>query len=236
MAFEFRQFRVEDGRCAMKVGTDGVLLGAWAEAPKGGGVALDLGGGSGLLSLMLAQRFENITVASLELDPGACDDCRLNFAASPWRNRLEAVCGDALRYRCPQPPDMIVSNPPFFVENLQSPDALRASARHAGTLSPESVVKYAAEVLSPDGTVALIFPTRLADTLIYIGEMLHLKERRRLDVSMRRNRGSERTLLQLSRVDGPPERQCMSLRDFDGTFTAEYRRLVEDFYLRMPKS
>ena len=236
MAFAFRQFIIDDSRCAMKVGTDGVLLGAWAQAAGSDRSVLDLGAGSGLLSLMLAQRYGHIGVTAVEIEPEACADCRCNFDASPWRRRLTAVCGDALEYRSCQAPDLIVSNPPFFIEAQQSPDERRARARHADSLSPEAVVRYAADALSAEGSVALIFPTTLADTIIFTGEMLHLKERRRLDVCMRQGRPPERTLLQLARVDGAPERSVISVRDLTGAFTDDYRRLVEPFYLRMPQS
>lgn len=233
MAFDFKRFRVEDGRCAMKVGTDGVLLGAWVQAQPDYSAALDMGAGSGLVSLMLAQRSENLKIDAVELDGGACLDCRANFECSPWNDRLLLCCGDALEYKPQAPVDLIVSNPPFFSEELKSPDVLRAAARHAGGLSPEAVMRYAAVHLSDRGSVALIFPTQLADSLIYIGEMLHLKERRRLDVCMRSGRVPERTLLQLARKDGAPERVTLDIRGADGRYSDSYRRLTQEFYLRL---
>lgn len=218
----------------MKVGTDGVLLGAWAMADDGVRHAADLGAGSGVVSLLIAQRFPQLAVTAVESDGDAFKDCRGNFARSPWPARLTAVCGDALGFRPDVAPGLIVSNPPFFTEELKSPDAARASARHAGVLSPLSVVTVAAEILGAQGSVALIFPTALADEVIYRGEMLHLKERRRLDVFTREGRVAERTLLQLSRVDGPPVRARMAIRRHDGGYTDAYRALVGEFYKYLP--
>lgn len=218
----------------MKVGTDGVLLGAWAKSGVGSGHVVDLGAGCGLVSLLLAQRYQDLMVTAVENNDEACRDCSDNFARSPWASRLSAVCSDALAF-CPDVlPDLIVSNPPFFTEDLKSPDAVRASARHAGTLSPWSVVEVAAELLSPQGSVALIFPTPLADEVIYRGEMLHLKERSRLDVSTRVGRQPERTLLQLSRIDGPPQRSAIAIRHHVGGYTDDYRALVGEFYKYLP--
>lgn len=218
----------------MKVGTDGVLLGAWAMADDGVRHAVDLGAGSGVVSLLIAQRFPRLAVTAVENDADACEDCRQNFVRSPWPDRLTAVCGDALGFRPDVAPGLIVSNPPFFTEDLKSPDAARASARHAGMLSPLSVVTVAAEVLAAQGSVALIFPTALADDVIYHAEMAHLKERRRLDVAMREGRPAERTLLQLSRADGPPQRARMAIRRLNGGYTDAYRALVGEFYKYLP--
>lgn len=218
----------------MKVGTDGVLLGAWAIAGDDTCYAVDLGAGSGVVSLLLAQRFAGLTVTAVEKDGEACLDCRDNFARSPWADRLAAECCDAIAFRPATAPGLVVSNPPFFTETLKSPDAARASARHAGVLSPLSVVEVAAEILDPSGSVALIFPTAMADEVIYRGEMLHLKERRRLDIATREGRAPERTLLQLSRIDGPPRRAAMAIRHRTGGYTDDYRALVAEYYMHLP--
>ena len=199
----------------MKVGTDGVLLGAWAMAGDDTRYAVDLGAGSGMVSLLLAQRFAGLTVTAVEKDGEACLDCRDNFARSPWADRLAAECCDALAFRPATAPGLVVSNPPFFTETLKSPDAARASARHAGVLSP-------------------LFPTAMADEVIYRGEMLHLKERRRLDIATREGRAPERTLLQLSRIDGPPRRAAMAIRHRTGGYTDDYRTLVAEYYMHLP--
>lgn len=233
MSFDFQRFKVEDGRCAMKVGTDGVLLGAWTHVAGNVRRVLDLGAGSGLVSLILAQRSERCRITAVEIDRGAVADCADNFSASPWADRLSVCVDDALLYEPVQAPDLIVSNPPFFVEKLQSPDSGRALARHAGALSPETVIRRSARLLSPCGSVALIMPTACADDIIYLAEMLHLKERRRLDVLPTAKSDSVRTLLQFAREDGDIERGRLILRQDGNTPTEDYRRLTAELYLRL---
>ncbi len=230
MSFRFKQFSIDDGRCAMKVGTDGVLLGAWVRVD-GVSTAVDLGAGSGLVSLMAAQRSPGLKVCAVELDAGAYADCQANFRASPWAVRLRAVHADALAYAPEAPVDLVASNPPFFTEELHSPDAARAWARHAGALSPKTAIEWAARWLSADGSVALVLPFGDADEAIYVAEMARLKEQRRLDISHRTGSAPIRTLLQLGRRDCCPERRAMAIRNAQGGYTDEYRRLTSPFYL-----
>lgn len=232
MSFQFRQFSVSDSLCAMKVGTDSVLLGAWVHVSDVISV-LDLGAGSGLLSLMVAQRNPQAVITAVEIDPEAAAECHKNFRDSSWSNHLFAVNADALAFCPPAPVDLVISNPPFFDEPLRSPDTSRALARHGSTLSPITVIDWASRHLSPTGSVALILPASQADDLIYHAEMLHLKERRRLDVATRSGRPPERTLLQFSRTDGPPLREFLTIRDAHNNYTPAYRHLTSSFYLHL---
>ena len=122
-AFQFKQFTIRHDRCAMKVGTDGVLLGAWANA-KGKQHILDIGTGSGLIALMLAQRTDAM-ITGIEIDPASAAQAQENVAASPWAYRLQIVATDIAGYTSYQAFDLIVSNPPFFNEMLLPPDATR---------------------------------------------------------------------------------------------------------------
>lgn len=233
MSFDFKHFHVCDSRCAMKVGTDGVLLGACAEIAEGVGTVLDIGAGSGVVSLILAQRAADCRIVAVEVDNDAAADCIENFAASPWASRLSVHVGDAFRFRPDFQPDMIVSNPPFFLEPLQSPDAARARARHADALSPLAVVRCAAALLSPHGSVALIMPAGDVDNVVYEAEMLHLKERFRMDIRPKSDSAPLRTILQFARTDGPIVRRLLTLRTDKGNPTQEYRRLTEDLYINL---
>lgn len=233
MSFTFQQFGVRDGRCAMKVGTDGVLLGAWTQASPSTVRVADFGAGSGLVSLMIAQRCPGAYIDAFETDSEACLDCRENFLASPWSDRLKCVQADALTADGCY--DLVVSNPPFFGEELRSPDERRAAARHCGGLSPLAVVEIAARTLTESGGVALVMPAGDADEVIYRAEMLHLKERRRLDVIASPGRAPMRTLLQFGRQDGPPVRETLTVRDAGGAYSSEYARLTGDFYLYLPQ-
>ena len=146
--FRFKQFTVWHDRCAMKVGTDGVLLGAWAGPGRPGGMSggspqtiLDIGTGSGLVALMLAQRFPEAQVTGIDSDAEAAAQARENFAVSPWPQRLRAAhislqefCRGTAATAAARRFDLVVSNPPFYDTTLTSPDPLRTAARHTGSL------------------------------------------------------------------------------------------------------
>ncbi|MFR1987405.1 MAG: tRNA1(Val) (adenine(37)-N6)-methyltransferase [Prevotellamassilia sp.] len=130
--FTFQQFTIDDSRCAMKVGTDGVLLGAWADLSETTRI-LDLGCGSGLIALMAAQRNPQALVKGVEIDEAAAADAQANVAASPFHERVQITCADALTLSAPSfEADCILSNPPYHEEELLPPEAQRAAARHTG--------------------------------------------------------------------------------------------------------
>lgn len=231
MSFNFKRFSLCDCRCAMKIGTDGVLLGAWTHVPAGASTAVDLGAGCGLVSLMLAQRAPWLRVTAVEIDPDAAADCRDNILASPFADRVRCICADATGVEAVA--DLIVSNPPFFDERTVSPDIARAVARSCNILSPDSVIDIAAQTLSAHGTVAMITPASpaLVDRLTYRAEMKRLKVRRLCTVHPTPTSGAARVLWQLGRVDGSIERQSIVIRDNNGNYTSQYKQLTNQFYL-----
>ncbi len=177
--FRFKQFIVNDDRCGMKVGTDGVLLGAWAAnlSPHGGikGGLLDIGTGSGLIALMLAQRFPNAHILGIDIEANAVEQARENFAASPWASRLQAQCISlqelAVSYLPPSWGDkrganLIVSNPPFFQNSLKNPNVARSTARHTDTLSYDELLQCSVSLLADEGILALILPIEAEATIL----------------------------------------------------------------------
>lgn len=230
MSFEFKKFKVDDSRCAMKIGTDGVLLGAWTDVDNVKRV-LDIGAGSGLISLMIAQRNREARVCAVEIDEGASADARANVSASPWKDRISIIEGDFASFTPDTAPDLIVSNPPFFSETLKSPSAERSLARHAAGLGPQSLIEYAARTLSADGTLAFITPTRAESEILFTAEMARLRLRRLTSVKTSPRKNTSRLLWQFSRVDGPTERRELTIAENDGKPTEEYRALTRDFYL-----
>ena len=130
--FIFKEFAVKQDACAMKVGTDGVLLGAWA---RGGSRVLDIGTGTGLIALMMAQRFPEAEIEAIDIAEAACLQAKENVANSVFARRVRVVRAALQQYVGPKSFDCIVSNPPFFVDSLHNPDALRSMARHTSTLS-----------------------------------------------------------------------------------------------------
>ena len=169
--FRFKQFSIHQDRCAMKVGTDGVLLGAWAQ---GGRRILDIGTGTGLIALMMAQRYPEAFVTGIDIDADAVQQARENIAESPFKDRVE-VFHTSLQDYTPLVSsfDSIVSNPPFFVDSLQAPNRQRTVARHADTLTYRDLMQSAYQLLSDDGELSLIIPfdyrRRLDDEAIIMG-------------------------------------------------------------------
>lgn len=225
--FDFKQFSVADDHCGMKVGTDSVLLGAWAELPAGPALILDLGAGSGLLSLMAAQRCPQASVSAVEIDPCACVDAKANADASPFADRIEVVCADAALYRPAYALDAIICNPPYFDSALVSPDAHRAAARHGAGFDAVAALRFAAAYLSQVGTLAMVTPADGWQQLIFEAELLRLHPRRICRVATRIGKPATRILWQFSRIDGPQDETELLIG------SPEYVALVKDFYLKL---
>jgi tRNA1Val (adenine37-N6)-methyltransferase len=169
--FKFKQFDVDQTGCAMKINTDGVLLGALAnlEAPE---TILDIGTGTGVIALMLAQRFSNAKIDAVEIDESAANTARKNFANSPFANRLNIYPTSFEDFFDQHPDkkyDLIVSNPPFYINSLKSPQKGREIAKHANMGFFEKLIEDAAAHLGQKGTCCLIFPTDTAELLLKIG-------------------------------------------------------------------
>ena len=163
--FQFKQFTVRHDKCAMKVGTDGVLLGAWAPVQDVKRI-LDVGAGSGLISLQLAQRNPEAVITSVEIDPAAAAQAQENIQSSPWSNRMEVVCCDFRKYHPEDKFDLIVSNPPYFVDALRCPDNQRCMARHTSELNYELLFGHSAHLLSEQGVISIIIPAEVERTVI----------------------------------------------------------------------
>ena len=231
--FDFKQFRVFHDRCAMKVGTDGVLLGAWARLAEGTKV-LDLGTGCGLVALMMAQRFPFAKVTAVEIEPEAAAQAAENFQASPFAERLEAVCSDVRNF-VPEggPFDCIVSNPPFFTEDLLPPSAERSLARNAADLPFADLIGEAQRLLRPGGLFQVILPCSVADGFLSLCAVRAFSLLERMDVRTKPTKPAKRTLLCLVN-DLAATRPCR--KDFllcsdHGERSADYQKLTQDFYL-----
>lgn len=205
----------------MKVGTDGVTLGAWARCA---GRVLDAGCGCGLIGLMAAQRGA-LSVSMVEIDPAAAAEAATNAAASPWSDRVTALCADFLEFTGGEF-DCILSNPPFFATGELAPDTARATARHEGRLSPQSFMKHSAGLLAPGGTVSIIVPPDRAPEWTFAAGLNGLRPARAAALFTRKRAAEpRRILLEFSRegVCGEPQRLEIH--------SEEYQTLVKDFYL-----
>ena len=234
--FPFQQFTIRHDKCAMKVGTDGVLLGAWAGTESCNRI-LDIGTGTGLIALMLAQRYPLLQVEGIDIAPGAVDDARENFAGSPFAERLSVRQGDVLTADFSRRYDLIVSNPPFFTEDTLPPEASRAAARHAVHLPAEAFARKITQILAPSGRVALIYPYREADRLVgfFAAEGLFLA--RRTDVRGGAGRPLKRSLLEFSFAPVGAEEvvaDTLQLCEENGRRSAQYRELTRGFHPDTP--
>ena len=258
--FTFRQFVVHDDRCAMKVGTDGVLLGAWAQlcadssrhresdsenlppsAKKGFSAlrVLDVGCGCGLIALMLAQRFPDTHFVALEIDREAAEQATENVCRSPFAAQIEVRCADFLHddnedssYN-EQLFDAVVSNPPFFEETLLSPVAHRAQARHTATgLTFERLTARASSLLRPGGTLEVIIPKTAQDRFHAAAADVGFSLLHATDVQTVARKAPKRVLLRFAKSGSPHEveRDTLVLMS-DGERSEQYAELCRDFYL-----
>ena len=155
-SFRFKQFLVHQENCAMRVNTDGCLLAAWAHSF--GENILDVGCGSGVISLMLAQRNPSAQINAIDIDPPSCADATINFQSSPWHDRLEVICGNYIEWSFDRKFDLIISNPPFFSHGIKPPSAGRRVSRHTESLSSKDFLNKSVTHLTKNGRITIILP------------------------------------------------------------------------------
>ena len=228
--FRFKQFAVEQEDVAMKVGTDGVLLGAWA-ACDGAKRILDIGTGTGLIALMLAQRNNQAEIHAVEIDETASKRARSNFDMSPWAERLSVACCAVQEFEPSEKFDLVISNPPYFVDSLLPPDAKRSTARHTHDLSFEELDKAVCRLLDEDGRFALILPTTEFEKYLSI---TRLRLVRRCDVYPKIGADVKRVMAEFTKREATAVKHETVTIEVEkrGDYTDEYRALTKDFYLK----
>jgi len=232
-SFQFQQFRVRHDRASMKVGTDGVLLGAWCPVHTAHN-ALDIGTGSGLIALMIAQRSTLLQhIMAIDIDKETVNQARENFAASPFPTRLSA---HEMDFSSPTfPPhtlfDLIVCNPPFFTEQIASPSLVRDHARRSDSLPLNVLLRNAAALLSPTGHLSLILPYSRSGECIATAAASQLHLCQRTDVRQRNDRPYVRSLLDFSFGQPSTVYRTLTLADPSGQRTAQYIQLTHNFYI-----
>jgi len=235
--FYFKRFAVDDCGCGMKICSDSVLLAAWFLPGMDAAQVLDVGAGSGLISLLAADILPQANVTGIEIDPAAAQTARVNFVKSPWGSRLKLVEGSFDDYHPALAPDLIISNPPYFSNGAMSGDSGRAVARHQGALTYEALIEYAAGILSDDGGLGFVSPCdgdcHAEAKLIFRAEMAGLKLRRLCRVATSPRRSPTRLLWHFSRRDGACEVCRFDMRCDDGSYTDGYRSLVGPYYQKL---
>lgn len=244
--FQFKQFYVRHDRCAMKVGTDGVLMGCYAPVPDFPSHVLDAGTGSGLIALMVAQKNPKAQIDAIDIDEAAVAQANGNFAASPWPDRLHAYHSSLQDWKGTY--DLVVSNPPYFQNSLKNPDEARKTARHTDSLSYEELLTHSLRLLSPLGSLAFIVPAEAEEEMRRIASTLSLPAHfspnagytmaynGAVFIKTKEGKPAKRAILFFRKVNFDTVRTFASyselvLEDDKGGRSAAYQEITKDFYL-----
>jgi len=229
--FHFRQFTIYQDRCAQKVSEVACVFGAWIPLKNKATRVLDIGGGTGLLSLMLAQRFPGSGIESIEMDPHAFQQMKENFEASPFANQLLAIPGDIRNTELSGSYEAIVVNPPFFENQLKSPSATKNRAWHSDSLSLQELLASLIRFLAPQGQAYLLWPVSreaelknsLVNSTLHIGQVLRLAHSAQHPV--------RHLFIELGFDSGPIHDSTLFLRE--GTpYTPAVKSMLQDFYIK----
>ncbi|MEO1012062.1 MAG: methyltransferase [Bacteroidota bacterium] len=243
--FQFKQFTIHQDRCAMKVGTDGILLGAWTSLEKSPDRILDIGTGTGLISLMLAQRSTAETLDAVELDDDAYEQCVRNFENSPWADQLFCFHAGLEEFveefreegsLKTEKYDLIVSNPPFFEPSLKMEEHMKASrkkARFFDSLPFKTLLEGASQLLTVTGSFSVIVPYAEETTFMRLASSFELFPWRRTHVRGIAKSPIRRSLLQFGFQKGKIEKDEIAIEIGPKVYSKEYRELTQDFYLKM---
>lgn len=233
--FKFKQFAIQQDKAAMKVGTDGVLLGAWANLDSKPFSILDVGSGTGLISLMLAQRSNAEIIDAIELNDDAYEQTVENFENSIWGDRLFCYHASFQEFieEIEETYDLIISNPPFYTSTFKKLTDDRAMARHSKSLSFEKLLYGTSKLLSNIGTCAFIIPFEEESYFIEIANKYNLFANRITRVRGNKQTEIKRSLLQLSKIETPVETNELAIEVTRHKYTNAYISLVKDFYLKM---
>jgi tRNA1Val (adenine37-N6)-methyltransferase len=234
--FQFKQFKINQEGSAMKVGTDGVLLGAWADA-NGAKSFLDIGTGTGLIAIMLAQRTGDLSkIDAVEIDASSYQQAVDNIKNCPWSNRIEAyhasfqdfVANTNTKYDC------LVSNPPYFINSLKAKDESRTQARHADGLPFEDLIEGAKNLLNPKGKFSVILPVAEGDYFIRLARIAGFSLSKRIEVLPNPGKPAKRLLLELSLNTTKTIESHLCVENGQRhVYSPEYIELCKDFYLKM---
>lgn len=230
--FKFKQFDVDQSGCAMKINTDGVLLGALAEANRPLTI-LDIGTGTGVIALMLAQRFRDAKIDAVEIDQSAAETAGQNFQNSPFADRLTLYPSGFAEFfdRYPEKKyDLIVSNPPFYINSLKSPEAKRELAKHANRDFFDGLISYASKHLTDKGIICLILPL---DTVAWVKQLVvknGLFIRKTITVLSYQDSEPHREIVVLSSNSGKPIADRFVIYESPKIYTGQYRETLKDFF------
>ncbi|MFM7024337.1 MAG: tRNA1(Val) (adenine(37)-N6)-methyltransferase [Flavobacteriales bacterium] len=230
--FRFKQFLVHHDLCSMKIGVDGVLLGAWANVT-GCKNILDVGTGSGVIALMMAQRNSFAKIQAIDIDENAFRQTEINFNLSPWKDRLHLQHIDFSDFISEEKFDLIISNPPYFSNSSLSTDPSRNTARHSIFLGLEKLVEQASNILQPDGKLCLIYPFEGLAEIEALTSGMHLSIKKLTLVKPKASNPPKRILVEITRQAQAQRFENELVIEMNhNEFSPAYRELTKDFYLK----
>jgi len=233
--FQFKQFTIQQDKAAMKVGTDGVLLGSWVNLNENVFSVLDIGAGTGLIALMMAQRSNAELIDAIELDDNAYEQTVENFENSDWGDRLFCYHASLQEFanEIDDKYDLIISNPPFYTSTYKELSKERAMARHTEMLTYHELLSSVTKLLSEEGSCAFIIPFEGATNFMALAKDNNLFPNRITNVKGTKNSKFKRSLIQFSFLEKPIEKNELIIEIERHKYTPEYIELVKNFYLRM---
>lgn len=232
--FQFKQFKIEQDQCAMKVSTDACIQGAWTPILSHLRSVLDIGTGTGLLSLMLAQRNNALKIDAIEIDAKAAQQASQNIAKTKWANSIHVVNDDVKTYPFQQQYDLIICNPPFFINSLLGYQDERNKARHHLSLSFEDLFKAIQNNMAPQGYAAILLPFTEHQIWKQLVEKNHWNIFHELSIIPRTNSKPNR-VVSLCSADISKEfiKEELVIRNEDNHYTSEFTNLLQPFYLNL---
>ncbi|WP_166960980.1 tRNA1(Val) (adenine(37)-N6)-methyltransferase [Yeosuana marina] len=233
--FIFKQFIVNQDRCAMKIGTDAVLLGSWVSLEKNPFSILDIGAGTGIISLMLAQRSQAELIDAIEIDDDAYEQCVDNFENAPWGDRLFCYHASLEEFvdEIEDTYNIIVSNPPFYSENYKTDNNQRDMARFSDALPFSHLLESVSQLLSEDGIFSVIIPFKEEANFVSLASTFNLFPNRILHVKGNETSDIKRSLLEFSFRESDVKTEELIIETSRHEYTQDYINLTKDFYLKM---
>lgn len=232
--FQFKQFSINQNRCAMKIGTDAVLLGAWASIGNNPFSILDIGAGTGILSLMLAQRSNAQLIEAIEVDENAYEQCVENFENSPWNDRLFCYHASLLEFveEIDDKYDCIICNPPFYSENYKTDNSSRNLARFNDAMPFEHLIYAVSKLLSKNGSFSVIIPYKEETTLINLTLEVDLFPNKILHIKGNTTSEIKRSMLTFSFKKTEFNQSQLIIETSRHQYTEDYINLTKDYYLK----